>query len=236
MLTSVLVLIAFAADPAGIEPLVKTESVEQNALGVEWLVKVEGPYPNLSTGSRPAAKPDPAVILEGLLRQPVATVNGEEIPASAVLQRYGSVLLQAGSGSPEQYASTVRAMIESELRSKIEVAVLCQELARRYPAEQLAEACAALEQKFDETQIPKLQKELSAERPAALRAALSERCVSLNDLRQTYVRNALAVQAVREICGQNPEKEVVKKTIADLVAAASIQSAYDWKAKPDEKR
>ncbi len=228
MLTSTLLMIVISADP--------TVPVERNGLGIEPLIKVTEPFSHVTPHPASKLEPDRSVILAGFLAQPVAIVNGEEVAAMAILHPYGRVLLNSPDRSPERFALAVRRLIESNLRAKVEQILLCQELARRYPEEQLVNARQALVDRFNEHEVPRLQREYRAADPRALEVALRDYGTSLEDIRQQYVGRTLAVQAVQDICGPDPQKEVIQKTIADLEATASIQCAYNWKSERSEKR
>lgn len=142
----------------------------------------------------------------------VATVNGAPVFGSEIVERYGGPLQQARQKIAEQrdvlppakylqmieqYRVSRDQIVRQDLRSHIERRLLIELLKADMKADQIKQIETQLEKQFEETELPKLKRELKASTKPELEQELRKRDTSIATIRNSFMSNIMAVQYVR---------------------------------------
>lgn len=139
---------------------------------------------------------DSSVVLPGT--HIVATVNGQSILASDILDRYSARLdVIRKQATPEQYRTVQERLIKRDLDEHIKRILLVNALRDSLPKESLKKLDGFINDIF-EKRVAELKKEFKVATRAELEAELAKRGTSLTTLRENFANGMMADQFRKE--------------------------------------
>ena len=179
-------------------------------------------------------------------------MNGVPILNVEVLQRYGGVLasaresLQKSGHSPAEYTKFRESLIQRDVAGHVQRRLLIEWLNSSVPPEQFGAAKAHIDLRFDR-EIEKLNQELKTVTREELEVALKQRGTTLQQVKDNFIAEQLAQQAVMHHVGkakpiERAELAAYYETHATEFANLTkvkweqIQISFDEKRPLDEAR
>ncbi len=124
----------------------------------------------------------------------VATVNGQPIFASEVLDRYAVQLAPAQKqASPEEFQQLRESLFRRDLPGHIERKLLVQSLRSTLKPEQIKLLQTHLDRQFEE-EVDRMKKQLKVETRADVDAKLAEQQTSLETLKTVFINQRMAME------------------------------------------